>query len=425
MSVPIERLIFAFQNTSCNIAIQKSTTTLSIDNSVAKILIRNCRIPKTDIQLGLDRTLGFDTKNHSSRGANNRTGSSTTSKRNGRGGIINRKGVIKDLEKTAQRENSFRTWNRPAYEDFLCSLYCDRLMLGEPPLRTALVVPLSVEDTFDSFCRLLQQYQTLQPEDILMVFGDDHDHEISEENHSSPSSPPLFLGPVSECLSTVLARNTLFSEEQKTSFQLALQAIQWRFSLEQQQKQDEDDDDDDPLQYVTCLFGGRQIVAQQQQQELENVQLDQEFKALLAALWCSHPEEAARAANMFYRSSSQQIGGESSSAFLDSVLVRETHQQQQYYHYSDDDDDEEKDKEEEEIMRVAPLFQFSMLKMKDEKILEAANEPSLLRAVVPGLAPTTVTTRSESSKARVEQKQKSDELKREEGKTVLKKLMRF
>ena len=371
--VPIQRLIISLSNSSFSQQKNSSsnkTSNLS-SNSIANTLIRNCQVPQTDLQVGADRLLGFTDKiSHNARGRKLMRG---VKKRD----VKRNENLFKIQSSTAKR-----SWNRPFFEDFWCSLYCDRLMLGEPPIRTALVCPylstFSSEEmkeklsssefsssssssgmTFDSVCKILQQFQTLEPEDILLVVEE-------EKEEEKVKSPEIYLGPIPEKL---LKENLDVNE--------VVEAIRWRFiEKDDDEEEKEVENEDDPIEYVSCLLSENKNDNNESDLSLQN-------SAAVSALWCSHPDAAAMLAQKF--NSRKSI--------------------------NDGDDDI--------LSSRPPLFQFSMIRLRDEKILEAERNPHLARAIVPGMAPTELNSYAARVGEQLQVKMKRDEKIRESGRKIL------
>lgn len=402
-SVPVQRLIFSVGSTSQNIA---------------AALIRNSSAPPPDVQIGDDRSMGF-------RGLKNSMKKS-----------VSRKDFKQNRDfYEVSSHDAIRAWDRPLFQDFGTSLYYDRLMLGEPPTRTAVAVPEGESATYDSLCRILQQFQTLEPEDILILAdgdgrggsdsGDDNDDAsggIRKVNHRGYQ---LHLGPLSE--HTLVATN-------RGGVALAAKAIQWRFEKNENSENENDDgeEDENPLQYVSCLVTTNTTKSSPESSSESSSLLslstsspiDEErtnSAAFLSALWCSHPAEAAVAAKLlnagtFFEkvingSSNNNQSNHAAENLMDEEEANDQSNQNHHQHH------------EKQLQRVlSSMFQFSMIRLKKEKLVEAANNPRIARALVPGFPLSGLEQKRDVIAREIERKKEIDEKVRQEGKMLLKKL---
>ena len=392
--VPIQRLIISLSSSS--------------GSNFAHTLIRNCDVPRKDIQIGNDHTLGFS--------ANIAQASSKLAKN-----------LVKNVPKWERKLNrdlytvrslqTTRMLDRPMYEDFGCDLYCDRLMLGEPPIRTALICPyLSTRSTttatnessgresdsqqqgitFDATCKILQQFQSIQPEDILVVVDDFPSQQLLslsslENKHSSHY---YYLGPIPE--------NQDINKSSSALSQV-LEAIQWRFT--QNNDNNELDDDEDPIQFVSCLFVDNNETSKVDDSSStpddENDNINN-TKTLLAAMWCSHPDAAAIATKIvndeIFNKNKKLTSNEELEA--KQAIINQIEKNNNNH-----------------------LFQFSMIRLRHEKLLEAAHHPHLVRALVPGVAPTAIRKMTDKIGEEVREKMKRDEMTRKIGRTMIEELL--
>lgn len=434
--VPIQRIIIPV---SAGFSLSPRHSAKNFISSIATIhaLIRNCSVSKYDIQVGEDRTFGRKFEY---------LFKSTDKNFKKRLQRMSRKDRTEELQ-TIQKQKP--KWDRPtAYADLFCSLFCDRLMLGEPPVRCAIVVPSVVEDVqerfdsaaapspdvaalggvtassfengvYDCVTRVMQTYgKTVDAQDILFL-----DSPIVAKSSSS-SPPSSFLGSARDYgdrlftessptrmtgLAAALAAVSACSPSSDQSSSSPSAAAEWTTILAHAPLLDQEDDDEvDAKQNKVPGLDDEDDALSEFDRRMEH---ELRVSAMIAACWATHPVEAARLSALHNRicaSASSSSASDRATKF-DRLLL------------GGDGGDAD--------LRGGGgggkhLFQMSMLSVRDENVLSAHREPELMNAYVPGLPPTQLEKLADGALERVAEKHQYENVLRAEGKLALQRLQR-